>query len=181
MIVIDGGAGYGQVMAKEAMDIGIERARKHGVAVVGLKNSHHIGRVGHWAEQCAWAGLVSTHWVDVHRHKSLVAPFGGAEPRFAHQSLHRFIERAREGTAIVDEDHSRREQFDDRTQFAEVARHQRISRRDRRVGNADIHRRESEHRLLNVVAGQRHDRLFSGEPARSSAAPIRLTSESACA
>jgi len=25
---------------------------------------------------------VSTHWVNVHGHKSLVAPFGGAEPRF---------------------------------------------------------------------------------------------------
>ena len=59
VIVIDGGAGYGQVIAKEAMDIAIERAKKHGVAVVGLKNSHHIGRVGHWAEQCARAGLVS--------------------------------------------------------------------------------------------------------------------------
>src|SRR5208282_4440958 len=55
---------------------------KHGVAVVGLTNSHHIGRIGHWAEQCARAGLVSTHWVNVHGHKSLVAPFGGAEPRF---------------------------------------------------------------------------------------------------
>lgn len=82
VLVIDGGAGYGQVIAKESMDIGIERARKHGVAVVGLTNSHHIGRIGHWAEQCARAGLVSTHWVNVHGHKSLVAPFGAAEPRF---------------------------------------------------------------------------------------------------
>ncbi len=82
VIVVDGGAGYGQVVAKEAMDIGIERARKHGVCVVGLKNAHHIGRIGHWGEQCARAGLVSTHWVNVHGHKSLVAPFGGAEPRF---------------------------------------------------------------------------------------------------
>ena len=82
VIVIDGGAGYGQVIAKEAMDFGIERAKKHGVCVVGLTNSHHIGRIGHWAEQCARAGMVSTHWVNVHGHKSLVAPFGGAEPRF---------------------------------------------------------------------------------------------------
>lgn len=37
VIVIDGGAGYGQVIAEEAMDIGIERAKKHGVAVVGLR------------------------------------------------------------------------------------------------------------------------------------------------
>jgi uncharacterized oxidoreductase len=82
VIVVDGGAGYGQVVAKEAMDIGIERAREHGVAVVGLKNAHHIGRIGHWGEQCARAGMVSTHWVNVHGHKSLVAPFGAAEPRF---------------------------------------------------------------------------------------------------
>lgn len=82
VIVVDGGAGYGQVIAKEAMDIGIERAREHGVCVVGLKNSHHIGRIGHWGEQCARAGLVSIHWVNVHGHKPLVAPFGGAEARF---------------------------------------------------------------------------------------------------
>jgi uncharacterized oxidoreductase len=82
VIVIDGGAGYGQVIAKEAMDFGIERAKKHGVCVVGTTNSHHIGRIGHWAEQCARAGMVSTHWVNVHGHKSLVAPFGAAEPRF---------------------------------------------------------------------------------------------------
>ena len=36
VVVVDGGAGYGQVVAKEAMDIGIERAKKHGVCVVGL-------------------------------------------------------------------------------------------------------------------------------------------------
>ena len=82
VIVIDGGAGYGQVVAKEAMDIGIERAKKHGVCVVGLTNAHHIGRIGHWGEQCARAGMVSTHWVNVHGHKSLVAPFGAAEARF---------------------------------------------------------------------------------------------------
>src|SRR4029077_11057209 len=27
--------------------------------------------------------MVSTHWVNVHGHKSLVAPFGGAEPRYS--------------------------------------------------------------------------------------------------
>ena len=64
------------------MVIGIERAKKHGVCVVGLTIAHHIGRIGHWGEQCARAGMVSTHWVNVHGHKSMVAPFGGAEPRF---------------------------------------------------------------------------------------------------
>ena len=77
VVVVDGGAGYGQVVAKEAMDIGIERAKKHGVCVVGLVNAHRIGRIGHWAEQCARAGLVSTHWVNVDPHLALRHLAGG--------------------------------------------------------------------------------------------------------
>ena len=81
IVVVEGGGGYGQVIAKEAMDIGIAKAKEHGVCVVGLINSHHVGRIGHWGEQCAEHGLVSTHWVNVHGHKSLVSPFGGTESR----------------------------------------------------------------------------------------------------
>eukprot|EP00729_Bicosta_minor_P008654 gene8653-31634_t len=81
ILVVEGGGGYGQVIAKEAMDVGIKRAKEHGVCVLGLINSHHVGRIGHWGEQCARSGLVSTHWVNVHGHKSLVSPFGGVESR----------------------------------------------------------------------------------------------------
>ena len=83
IVVIDGNSGYGQVVAGEAMEIGIGRARDHGVAVVGLRNSHHIGRVGAWGEMCAEAGLVSMHYVNAVGHEPLVAPFRGAEARFA--------------------------------------------------------------------------------------------------
>ncbi|HEX2888308.1 malate/lactate/ureidoglycolate dehydrogenase [Vineibacter terrae] len=82
LITVDGGKGYGQVVAREAMQFGIERAKAHGVCVVALRNCHHIGRIGAWGEQCADAGLISTHYVNVHGHKSLVAPFAGAEARF---------------------------------------------------------------------------------------------------
>jgi uncharacterized oxidoreductase len=82
LITVDGRKGYGQVVAREAMAMGIERAKAHGVCIVALRNCHHIGRIGAWGEQCAEAGLVSMHYVNVHGHKSLVAPFGGAEARF---------------------------------------------------------------------------------------------------
>jgi uncharacterized oxidoreductase len=78
--VCDGNGGYGQVMAHDAMEIGIAKARRNGVALVGLRNSHHVGRIGHWAEQCAAAGLVSIHFVNVVSDPS-VAPFGGAAAR----------------------------------------------------------------------------------------------------
>ena len=83
VVVLDGMAGFGQVMGKEAMDVAIDRAGRHGVALVGLRNSFHIGRIGHWAEQCVAAGLASIHFVNVAGHQALVAPFGGADARFA--------------------------------------------------------------------------------------------------
>jgi uncharacterized oxidoreductase len=81
VLTIDGGRGFGQVVAHEAMAHGIERAKKIGICAVGLRNAHHIGRIGHWAEQCAEQGLVSFHFVNV-AGDPLVAPFGGTDRRF---------------------------------------------------------------------------------------------------
>lgn len=82
IVVIDGKSGYGQVIGQEAMAIGIERAQQFGAAVVGLRNAHHIGRIGQWGEQCAAQGLVSTHHVNVIGHKGSVAPFRGSDARY---------------------------------------------------------------------------------------------------
>jgi uncharacterized oxidoreductase len=78
---LDGVQGYGQVIGEEAMALGIERARRHGVCVVGLAHSHHLGRIGHWAEQVVAEGLVSIHFVNV-LSRPIVAPFGGRDARF---------------------------------------------------------------------------------------------------
>ena len=80
---LDGGMGYGQVIGHEAMELGIRRARETGACIVSLRDSHHIGRIGHWGEQCAAAGMISTHYVNVVGRPPLVAPFGGADARFA--------------------------------------------------------------------------------------------------
>jgi uncharacterized oxidoreductase len=81
MLRLDGRAGYGQVIGLEAMALGVERAAKHGSCVVALGNSHHLGRIGHWAEQCLEAGLVSLHFVNVIS-RPIVAPWGGRDARF---------------------------------------------------------------------------------------------------
>ena len=83
VVVLDGGIGVGQVLGREAMTIGIARARQHGVALVALQRSHHLGRIGAWAEQCAAAGFVSMHYVNVIGHRTYVAPFGGRDGRLA--------------------------------------------------------------------------------------------------
>jgi uncharacterized oxidoreductase len=78
---LDGRAGYGQVIGREAMALGIERAKRHGTCVVAIGNSHHLGRIGHWAEQCLAADLVSLHFVNVVS-RPIVAPWGGRDARF---------------------------------------------------------------------------------------------------
>ena len=80
LLVVDGNRGIGQSMAYQTMQLAIERARKHGVVIVGLKNTHHIGRVGHWAEQAIAAGLASIHFTNVVS-RAIVAPHGGSQSR----------------------------------------------------------------------------------------------------
>jgi uncharacterized oxidoreductase len=81
--VIDGGLGVGQVIGREAMTVGIARARRHGVALVALRRVHHLGRIGAWAEQCAAAGCVSMHYVNAIGHRPCVTPFGGRDGRLS--------------------------------------------------------------------------------------------------
>ena len=79
--VVDGNLGFGQTIGPVTVDLGIAKARAAGLAVVTLRNSGHIGRIGDWAERAAAAGLVSIHFVNVGLGE-IVAPFGGTERRF---------------------------------------------------------------------------------------------------
>ena len=81
LLRLDGGAGFGQVIGREAMALGIARAQQHGSCIIALGNSHHLGRIGAWAEQAAAAGLVSLHFVNVIS-RVIVAPHGGGDARF---------------------------------------------------------------------------------------------------
>lgn len=80
LLRLDGSSGYGQVVGREAMALGCERALQQGVCVVALANAHHLGRIGHWAEQCLEQGLVSLHFVNVVA-RPIVAPHGGLDAR----------------------------------------------------------------------------------------------------
>jgi uncharacterized oxidoreductase len=81
MLNLDGQRGYGQITGVQAMNMGIERAKQYGVCTVALSRSHHLGRIGHFAEMAVAQGLVSMHFVNVHS-RPVVAPFGGGDGRF---------------------------------------------------------------------------------------------------
>lgn len=80
--LLEGHFGFGQVLGAQAVEIGIEKAAKHGVALVALRHAGHLGRIGAWAERACQSGYVSVHFVNVAR-SMLVAPFAAAERRMS--------------------------------------------------------------------------------------------------
>jgi uncharacterized oxidoreductase len=82
LAVVDGGYGFGQWIGEQAVALGIAKAKTDGTAIVALRNSGHLGRIGGWAEIAAAADLVSVHFVNV-AGSLLVAPFGGVERRMS--------------------------------------------------------------------------------------------------
>jgi hydroxycarboxylate dehydrogenase B len=82
LAVLDGRYGFGQTVAPQSVRVGIDKARRSGLAAIALRNAGHIGRIGDWAEMAAQAGLVSVHFVNA-AGSVLVAPFGGVDRRFS--------------------------------------------------------------------------------------------------
>lgn len=80
VISFHGGNGFGQLTGRLAMEQAILRVRQFGVCIMGLAQTHHLGRIGAWAEQAAAAGLVSLHFANVGT-RSVVLPFNGRRPR----------------------------------------------------------------------------------------------------
>jgi uncharacterized oxidoreductase len=81
--VVDGQFGFGQTIGEQAMQLGVEKCARHGVAVIALRNSGHLGRIGDWPLQAARAGKLSVHFVNTSGAGILVAPFGGINRRLS--------------------------------------------------------------------------------------------------
>ncbi len=59
LAVIDGHDGIGQVLTAQAIRMGIERARHHGVSAIGVRNSNHFGTAAYFTRMSAEAGCVA--------------------------------------------------------------------------------------------------------------------------
>jgi len=80
--IVDGNRGFGQVIGEFATALGTAKAAKTGIAMIGLRNCGHLGRVGDWAEMAAAAGQVSLHFLNTSGAQR-VAPFGGRDRRLS--------------------------------------------------------------------------------------------------
>lgn len=82
LAIVDGNRGFGQVIGEYATRLGIAKAATTGIAMIGLRNCGHLGRVGEWAEMAAAAGQVSLHFLNTSGAQR-VAPFGGSDRRLS--------------------------------------------------------------------------------------------------
>jgi uncharacterized oxidoreductase len=77
-MLVDGQGGFGLYTARWAMNRAIEKARQAQVCCVSLTRTGHIGRVGEYAEQAAYAGCIGIITSgDSKPGVNYVVPFGG--------------------------------------------------------------------------------------------------------
>jgi LDH2 family malate/lactate/ureidoglycolate dehydrogenase len=74
--VIDGHNGMGQVIAKKAMELTIEKAEKYGMGMVAVRNSTHYGIAGYYTLMAAEAGMIGITGTNA---RPSVAPTFGVE------------------------------------------------------------------------------------------------------
>ena len=74
--VVDGHNGMGQVIAKKAMDLTIEKAEKYGMGMVVARNSTHYGIAGYYTLMAAEAGMIGITGTNA---RPSVAPTFGIE------------------------------------------------------------------------------------------------------
>jgi len=81
--VVDARRGFGHRMALMALDHAMQGISEHRVAILAMRNSGHVSRVGTYSEYCAARGYVSLHFVNVVGHAPIVAAFGSAQSGFS--------------------------------------------------------------------------------------------------
>jgi hydroxycarboxylate dehydrogenase B len=81
--VVDGNWGFGQVVAKKAMELAIDKASKSSISCVSVRRCNHIGRVGEYSTLAAKENMVGIVSVNDQGAGLAMAPFGGIEKRLS--------------------------------------------------------------------------------------------------
>src|SRR5262249_34425985 len=84
--IVDGDLGLGQVVARRATEVALEKAAGQGLAAVGIRRSNHIGRLADYAELVAEEGFVGLVWTNAPTAPSVV-PHGGVSRKLSTNPL----------------------------------------------------------------------------------------------
>lgn len=78
--VVDGNFNFGQVTARKALAMAIDKARDCGTSTIMMRNCNHVGRLGSYTNDAAERGFATVMAVNAPGPGG-VAPFGGRERR----------------------------------------------------------------------------------------------------
>ena len=78
LVLLDGGDAMGQVVTDRAMTLAIERARRHGIGAVSVRNSGHFGTAMYFTRHAALSGFIG---VLTTNSSPAMPPTGGREKR----------------------------------------------------------------------------------------------------
>ena len=99
VVVLDGHHGIGQVLTAEAIEIGVHRARVHGVSAVGVRNSNHFGTAAYFTRRSAEAGAVAFLSTNA---SPAMAPWGGRTKAVGTNPWSIAAPAGRRGVAVMD-------------------------------------------------------------------------------
>lgn len=100
--VMNGHWGWGQVVGRQVMEIGIKKALHAGSVTISVSQCCHIGRIGDYPLMAARAGLAAIMFVNTHGGGKLVAPWGGRERRLSANPISIAIPRSSSPPILVD-------------------------------------------------------------------------------
>ena len=83
LVIAKGGWGFGQVIARQAAELAIEKARQTGLAAVSVGNCNHTGRIGEYTTLIAEQGMLGLATANGHGAANRVAPWGGRQNRLS--------------------------------------------------------------------------------------------------
>jgi LDH2 family malate/lactate/ureidoglycolate dehydrogenase len=72
--ILDGDRGLGHLVADRAIRLGIARAHEYGITAIAVRNSSHLGALGHYALTAAEAGMAALIWTNT---PQVMQPSGG--------------------------------------------------------------------------------------------------------
>lgn len=82
--LLDAHGGFGQVAANYAMEMCIEKAKKYGIAIVGVRNSNNFGTAGYFGDIAAQNDMAAIIFANA---SPAIAPTGGKKTIFGTNPL----------------------------------------------------------------------------------------------
>jgi hydroxycarboxylate dehydrogenase B len=102
LLRIDGEAGFGHLVLRDATRLAVERAKAHGIAAVAVRNAEYAGRLADFCEEAAECGVATLLFVNDSGAGQVAAAPGALEPRLSTNPIAAGVPRAYSPHLVLD-------------------------------------------------------------------------------